>query len=278
VAQQAADQRDFETCKTKASEAWTLGKDPEAEGLLGVCEVELHAYREGATHLDDALARVPGDDVRFTRWRERFADARAQVGQVDVTSSIPGCVVRVDHAEVEGAAPKTIYMYPGRHIVEGFAEGHLPQAYEVYIAGGEQKAIAFDLSPPADVVPRGRPLWPGIAGLGLGVIGVLAGAGLVARHDSLLGDTEESGKGLVCNPAKLSLACQYVSDEADAAEAVGNAGVWTMVAGGALIGAGTGLLIWGLAGNKRPPTKERTFVAIPVLDPSMGGLLVRGTF
>lgn len=221
----------WEECRVKTLGTWTAGKHPQVASLLGLCEVELGLFRDGAEHLKYALDRGEGEQpVRGEQVKQAFAKALEKIGAVDITAEPEGVELRIGE-RVVGQAPTTLYFDPGEHELEARHDKHVTKRVSLRAAAGEKQSLKITLDPLASELIGGglggegggterpeqpdeptakKPLWPvfvlggvAAAGLGLGITGVVVAGG--AYDDAEAAASGCGPDGSLCADAQSSL-------------------------------------------------------------------------
>ncbi len=274
AAADAASKKDFETCRSKAAEAFALVKEPQAAGLLGLCEAELHLWRNAAEHLDYGLEFDPKPE-RKAAYQVQFDEAKKHVGSIKVSSTPETCTIRID-VDSLGDTPKTIYVNPGHYVIEAHKDGYKPGRNEVDVLAGGVKDVRIALAPEHGEVEK-RSFAPAIVAYGVGAVGLGLGIGFFAAHGGQKSSAEKLSLGRTCTKGNLAADCQDLLDAAKKANTSGNASTAGFIVGAAGIGVGTGLLIWALTAPKHAEG-ERAVMVVPMLGPTTNGVTLQGRF
>lgn len=241
-------------------------------------------------------AQRDGNSDREEAARERMALLEPELPRLTIdvdrqAAQLPGFQVKRDGREVgSGGWGVSLPVDPGDHVVEATATGHRPLriTVRVELASPVGKVQIPTLAPASEHSPfaeteRREELDEGastglsplriaglaVAGAGVAALGVGGYFALHAR--SRYADSKDDG---ACNAANQ---CNEAGGKLrdDAIEAA-NAATISALVGAALTGAGVAL--WVLAPPKRPTGIARSVQAIPVLEPSRAGVLLRGRF
>jgi hypothetical protein len=286
----------WEECRVKTLGTWTAGKHPQVAALLGVCEVELGLFRDGAEHLRYALDRGEGDQpVRGQQVKDAFAKALTHVGAVDVTAAGAPAEVRLA-GRVLGDTPITVYLTPGDSQIELRREGFASKLVSITIAAGEQKplevtldALAPDLKggdptqPPVSEVPEpparddepraDKPLWPafvlggvGALGVGLGITGFVVSGGAYADAEEAAAAAGPGG----CGPD--GSACAGVQDSLDSSNTMRGLGIGGVALGGAAL---AGMVVYLLVPSS---SSETGGLRLSPVVGNTNGLVLGGSF
>jgi tetratricopeptide (TPR) repeat protein len=285
------EQAQFEKAEAAFLAAWALKKHYQIASNLGACEMKLGRYRDAAEHLAFFLREQPPTASRDDRKRTQalFDEARAKVGAVVLTVSVPGAVVSVDGREI-GAAPfpAEVYVAPGTRTFVA-SHGSYKDAQQVVqaTAGGTQTVtLTLEALTGAAPQPPGGQIPPAPGGARMPVIitgAVLGGAGVIlgavfaglsnarasdaaAKHDAIL----KMGPTAACGPMP-STDCQAFESAGRARVAFANASAWSFIAGSA-VGAAT--VIYALAAPRA--AKASGARVAPTLAAGGGGVVVQG--
>lgn len=285
------EQGQFEKAEAAFLAGWALKKHYQIASNLGACEMKLGRYRDAAEHLAFFLREQPPTGSRDDRKRTQalFDEARAKVGAVSLTVSVPGAVVSVDGREIGPAPlPAEVYVDPGTRTFVA-SHGSYKDAQQIVqaTAGGALKVTLTleALTGPGPQPPGGQvPPAPGgarmpvvITGAALGGAGVVLGAvfaGLssarasdaATKHDAIL----KAGPTAACGPTP-SADCQAFESAGRARVTFANASAWSFIAGGA-VGAAT--VIYALAAPRAP--KASGIRVAPTLAAGGGGVVLQG--
>ncbi|MFO0613158.1 MAG: hypothetical protein U0414_11240 [Polyangiaceae bacterium] len=288
----AYEKGDFQTCRTKATEAWGKFQHAQIAGLLGTCEVKLEMYVEGATHLDFYVKHSSG--AVNPESQEMLAKAKERVSEVTL-SCTPGEVNwKIDGKPVESSTT-TVFLEPGAHTIEAAKEGYKPKQEPQKIAAGTKMTVTISLEPEPKGAGGGGaggaapdtggsklPIWPGAVLLGAGAVGLGVGIGLVVAAAGNDSDAVAAGKGLTCNPNNLSAACQGVADSLSAKDGLNTGGAVALTLGGAMAVTGAILLPLAIAGRGSPKKDDEkpatAWTVVPVVSSTYGGLTWLGAF
>ena len=179
---------------------------------------------------------------------------------------------------------------PGKHTVTAYVPGRSPVSQEVSLGDSEKKEVELLVETPAsladdlkpdDIPPPPPPPPPpssgmsplrvvGIAGMGVGVAGLVVGGVFLGLSSSTQTDADDLASS--CAPYCLPHEQKKVIDlDADAATQ-GTIGIAGLVAGGVLAGGGLALI---LIGGKKQPAKPATAFVLPYVMPNGGGIVGR---
>lgn len=286
--------------------AFQLKKSYDIEGNLGAAELKLGKYRDAAEHLLHSLTLFPvnGKEENKRRTEELLADAKKEVGILKLTISPPFALVNVGGRALKpGEPPEQVFVEPGEMRIEvGGTSDYEPTSRSVKVAKGQvvDLAIALKLAaksgPTASVsasgIASGVPTTgPAVSGPRKEIViagGVVAGASLIAgavlfgvatgMQGDLQADAPKNPDGtLTCardaSTGTTIKACDDFRDRLRGNNALGQAGVGFIVAGGAV---GLGTVLYALLAPSAP--KSTGARVVPVATPSSAGLVMTGSF
>lgn len=289
----------FDEALTHYRAAWKLNNTYDIAYSLALTEVNLGKLRDACEHFAYALAHFPvtGDaDLRKTT-EEALADAKKSVVTVRVKSTTKDIAVTLDGAPLAADALGTeMFLGVGTHVFEASAPGHRSVKRTLDGTAGSDEDVTINLTPET---ATGRSATPAFVLGGLGLVGVVAGAVLVAsaegkKSDALaLHDEIGTPEGCAAQAAK----CKTLRETTAAADGLGNGGVAMFVFGG-LAGAAAGLYL--VLPSRKPAGPARTdtlprsdsktkptsktlpgslsIAVAPTFGPGAGGVLVSGSF
>lgn len=271
---QASLKEDWALCKTKLVGAWAGTKHGQIAGVLGRCEAKLNQYRDAAEHLDYAI-KFDTDPERRAVYQQIFDEVKKKVGTLTVKSEPEACVIRVDVDQL-GDAPRTIFINPGKYIVEAKKDGYVTRSTEVQIVAGQDQEIEIKLAkfkpaPP----PTEKPVWPGVVGLGLAAVGIGIGIGMTVASTAADSDAEDVADA--CRRAPTSCDATRGQGYADDRATFMTGGVVSFVAGGAFLVASIVYLAIP-SGSATPEGTESAFQLVPMVGPGAQGVVLRGGF
>ncbi|AUX28156.1 hypothetical protein SOCE836_002240 [Sorangium cellulosum] len=279
--------------KARAAKQWTVAVDAykaaldaattapvsaaesaEIAGELGLCELELHNYRDAAEHLTQSLERRELLPVRHQqRFEAGLTKAAFYVGTLLISVDPPDAAVDIDGKTIDRTARTyKLFVTPGQHMVRGRAPGRTEALHSFTAVAGQEYKISMQLpsaavSSPKESAPASPKTviaspatrtqnpgpwasWPGtlrITGMAVATAGVSVGTILImhagklnddlsARRDRLL--SEPASGSSMCWQAPQNSPCGELRRLRDARNLSGRAGVATVIAGG-VIGAVT---------------------------------------
>ena len=120
------------------------------------CHENLNQPIEALRHFKRCLKEGSPKNRLAADLKKSIAAMEAQICQVEVSSTGKGGTVFVDGKE-SGAAPRTVSLNPGSHVIEVRRPGAKPASATIRVFGGERRAFALvpvDLAPKADTSAR----------------------------------------------------------------------------------------------------------------------------
>lgn len=272
---------------------WDLQPSYDVAGNLGNLEVtKLGKYADGAAHLQYARDHLPGSlepatrEATLKRIDELLRDALARVGRLRLSVAPEGATVQVD-GSVVGKAPlqAPLYLDPGPHTLLLELAGHRREERRVTAVAGAEETLQVTLAPaegesvPGESGPSTTKLAIGLTGAGVGVAGVVAGIVLLVVSNGAGDDAEALRAQIASDPTAPAqnpcgegpsphASCADLREAAEDELTFRNAGIATLVVGGALlVGSVLYLVI---------PTSDDQEAAR--VEPTPLGLRVRGRF
>ncbi|MEZ4447250.1 MAG: PEGA domain-containing protein [Polyangiaceae bacterium] len=264
---------------------------------------QVGVYDEAATMLRYALAQLPvaqpDRDAIKGKMEERLAELRAKTGELELGATPTGALIRIDGRDV-GRTPlgETVFVLPGAREVQASMDGFVTASQRVEVAPGARASLTLALVPVAP--PPGRPPLPpappsqpdeptlsdarlgtGIAAVGLGVGGVVAGIVLGITSVNRGNTADERRAQILADPAApatnpcgagayQNTQCAELDDNAAAERTFRGAAIGAGIAGGLLLT--TGILLLAL------PSGDDGFTVSPSAGPDGAGLLIGGRF
>ncbi|XXY20138.1 PEGA domain-containing protein [Sorangium sp. So ce216] len=284
--------------------AWALQKHYTIVGGIGTCELMLERYRDAAEHLAVYVREIEKDATATPAERaaaaEAYAEARARVGAVIVSASVPGAQVEVDGSPV-GKTPllDPVFLEPGPHTITVRHDGYTPKNTAVEVAAGSEIQSAFKLEKPvmsAPPPPRSAPPPPApdatkpnvgllVAGGSVAAAGVIAGVVFTFAANGRASDKRKQwavvdgidrGEVDCTKPAdgNPTQQCAKLNSLVDDRDLFSNLALWSFVGGGT---AALGTLGYWLASPSSPPEKQHVRV-FPLVTPGGGGIAAGGVF
>lgn len=262
-------------------EAFSLKKAYDIAGNLGAVEFELKKYRDAAEHLAFSLRGFPvnGNPDARAKTLKYLGDAKREVGTYTVDCNAKGAAISVDAQQIAvSPVANDVFLEPGKRTVTATLEGYEDFTLEVTVAPGKTDKIKILLERKAGgpIEGGGResfPLWPGLVIGGVGVVGLAVGGGLLGASFGSKSDAEDEGTGLNCGTNGGASSCNDLRSTADDVNTLGNAGLGTLIAGGALTATGVILVIVSATDSASPTDSQQA--AYPIVAP---GLLGAGFF
>jgi hypothetical protein len=257
--------------------AWSLKKHWQIAASLGDCEARLGLHRDAAAHLAFFLRAAPRE--RRTDAAQKLYDAaRSKIGTLVITADVEGADIAVDGVVI-GKAPleDPVFVDPGRHVLEARDGARLARV-QLDVLAGQRRDLTLKVTA-SDGGSRGPNKAVVIGGAAVSGAAVLTGAvllGVSAVKGSTVNTLQDKVRAAGgCASTTATADCADLTSAGRGKATLGNAGLWTLVAGGT-VGAAT--LVYGLVGGGAPsPTKSGLQVS-PMVIGQGGGLLVTGTF
>jgi len=242
-----------------------------------------------AFHEAASLAKGANQAEREAKANRAVAGLEAKLERmvISVTAPPSGLVVKRDGITIDAAGwGSALPVDPGKHQIEASAPGKKPSSIEVSTTG-PGKPVKVEIPTLADAPPEPTPIVAAplpvapavdsganrriaayVTG-GVGVAGIVVGAvmGSMAKSKWNEAQTEHCRTSTLCDAAGVDLV-----SGAKTGATVATVG---FIAGGALLATGVVLFVTALP--KSQVTTGRLVIS-PVLDPTQGGLLLRGSF
>lgn len=274
---------------------WKERKTHDVAANLALAEAQLGRHRDAAEHFAFALRAFPvtGSEALRKSIAEAFAQSRARVATLRVTTSADGAEVRVDGRPV-GRSPivDEIFVEPGSHTIEAKLTGYAVASQRVDAKAASADTVKLALTPltvptSSGTVPPPPPRSPVpafvIAGVGAASFiagGVLLGVSATSGADLRDGLPRDSDGAPLCRktpePASSASAeCDAWRAKAADAALLGNVGIGLLVVGGAAAGAVAAYLLWPEGSKAGVSASVRL---VPVVGTLGGGALLQGSF
>jgi tetratricopeptide (TPR) repeat protein len=264
-------------------QAWALKRTYDIAGNLGQVELKLGKFRDAAEHLDFTLRLFPptGKSEPREAIRRAFEAARREVGALSIRVNVKGAAVTIDGKEV-GRSPfdVTVFVEPGRRVIEATLEAHLPTRISIKIGRNEHREVALSLTPKAQPPPPPRNIPLLLTGFGVSLAAAGTGVGLMIASTSKGTDADALLNDLVKKEEDGRCPC---GSDAERAKLLGlrqEHDLYFNVAVGMFIGAGA--LALGTAAYALTPSFQKPQVnsarLVPVITDHGGGALLVGSF
>ena len=275
----AYDKGDFQEASTSWRAAWALKQTFDIAGNLGLVELKLGKFRDAAEHLDYAVKHFPPTDAEARRagLQAKFAEARAQIGGLRITSVTAGADVLVDQVRV-GTTPLggEIFVLPGTHTIELVHRDYKPASQTIQVEKGSTKVVALTL----EMVERGPSIPVLGVGYGLALLGVVGGAVFTVLSNSKAADAQDQTDALK-EMTKNKRPCTVSRPECDSILALReDQDLFGNIAGGMFIGAGVAAigtsiyLVMTTMGGKPSAGPTTGLRAVPILAPGQAGFSI----
>ena len=240
---------DYDKAYVALDAAYKIVQHYTTAGLLGSSEAKLGKHRDAAKHLHVFLEALPsGERVDERQIAENlFAKALIQVGRLSITTEPAGATIqREGEPLAEDDKLDSLFVKPGTHTFVARLDGYEPTRLPVVVGGGEEKTVTLKLLRPTEAAP----VWPIVAGSATGVALIGVGIALHVVANGNRSDAEALAEGIRADGGHCTLPpalgfesrCADLSSGTSEAKTLSDAGVGTLVAGGAVIA--TGLAVW----------------------------------
>lgn len=311
----AADAKNWAGAHAAFLEAFKQSDHYQIAANLGSMEIKLGRYRDAAEHLAVYLRKVPSDKVKDRmRALAFFEEAKKKVGTVQVRVNVNGAEILVDDKVVTLSPPvDDLFVDPGPRFIKARMAGHKSNETTIEAGPGTTHQVSLTLEkmaadappppPPVKTAPPPPPPAPEpfkprkeiiIVGISVGAVGLLAGtiSAIVAsgygssaeeRREVLL---RRPGGGSACLDSANASECETLNGLWSSRDTWANVSVWSFVIGG-VAGAGTAVYALVLprvmkgsepAPESPEPEPKPRAMALPVVMPSGGGVMVTGAF
>lgn len=262
--------------------AWDLRKSFDVAANLGDCELEIGQNAEAAEHMQFAVKEFPltGKPALRERLQQRFAQARARVGALEVRVSIPGAQVSVD-GHVIGLAPLAgeVFVEPGAHVVDAQLGEYEQGRARVEVGKGATAEVTLALVKKDATAPSG-PNKP-IVITGGAVTGVLLVTGavlaVVAHGKASDADTKLATLGRPGGAAPCAAhvtTCSAIDSDRAMRDKLANASMGVFIGASAVGLATLGYALFAPRG--RPATSGMRVV--PLVGAGQGGVALMGAW
>jgi len=280
------------------TKAWAQSKSFDVAGRLGETKRELGKLREAAQYLSFALRNaLPSTRASRRDALKKDLDAvKEKLATIKLTVSLVEAKIAIDGAALDPLffGPE-VFIEPGKHTFEATAEGYETAKQTVDGKPGEILVVSLTLDravpkPPPGAAPTatpGTPLPAALLGAGGGVFVVL-GAVLVGVAESRKTEAYNLAAKTIVDGRRTcpkqgpgpTETCDKVRAAASDVDLFGNIGVGAFIAGGVLIGAAAGYMLFFTPSTKPPASAEppKTGKLVPLVGPNGGGLLFTGSF
>jgi hypothetical protein len=266
----------------KLEQVWSLKQAYDVAGNLGVAEVKVGRYAQGAQHLSWALQHFPVTEPAKARrgFEQELVKARAEVGARTIDVSVADAEVFVDGKSV-GVAPLAdeVFLVPGTHTIEARRAEYETASQSIDVAKGSSGKVTLGL---VHVVAVRRSVVPGAVLGGVAGAALVAGIGVFAagRAKGATVDTETSailtaGKSCVTGAANFDTRCPGLQSTASTANTFEKVGVGLMVGAGA---AAVGAVIYFIVPTSGAGAKTGQLRLSPSMSSNGGGLAFSGAF
>lgn len=267
-------------------------------GNLGNVELELGLARDAAEHLAYCIKSFPatGTASQLAYVKGRFEEARQKVNALSIQVNVDGAEVFVDGRSI-GRSPfaDDVYVEPGARTLEVKLTGFTHAKRSIQAVKGSWQSVALVLradararaaspphSPPIVVVEeRSRaPFYVGggvaLAGIGVGVVGVLLSQASAARAATQFEQLKASGGAGACLDAANESRCEALDQAYRDRGAFRTVSIVGFATAGAAAGA---LLSYALLSGGKPRSAGSSALKIDIAaGPGLTGALLKGSF
>lgn len=268
------DEGKFPQAEALYSQAWNIKKSYDLAGNYGNLLADMAKPRPAAELLSFAIKEFPAGGKPALREAlvKRLAEVKRHIGTLRVQVNVPKAEIFIDGRPA--GSEDEIYVDPSAHVVEARADGYIPASAQITAFKGKTVDVSLTLT-----APKGANKSVVIAGSVIAGAAVIGGAVLLGVSASKGGTiTDLAGKvksvGCPADETKATGDCADLVSAMNSKATLGNAGLWTLVAGGVV---GVATIIYGVAGGSKapPPTAIRV---LPIVTGDGGGLVVGGAF
>jgi hypothetical protein len=278
----AYEQGKWDQCRAALLAAYAIKRHAQIAGNLADCELKLGKHRDAAEHAWFFLHALRPDAPAERRAgaQAQLKEAQQKVVTLRITIDVAGAEVIVDGQSV-GKAPleAPVFVEPGRHTIEALrAEGAARATIEA--GRGESRDVALVLTKTQGLDGSGggvsKPIV--IGGATVSGVALLTGAVLLgvsaAKGSTASSLREKVQKTGGCVDASAG-DCAELDSAARSKAALGNAGFWTLVGGGAV---GVATLVYGVVQGSKAPQPKSGWRVLPTVTGDGGGVFVTGRF
>ena len=262
-----AKQGDWEAAYSHFLAAWNLKRHPQIALNLAHAELRLGKYKDSLEHLDFVLQDSESSAPDRSSATAALAEAKANLGKLQIDGSPPGARVLVDGSFV-GKLPlrEAVPVDPGAHKVE-LRVGDARTEAQVSVTSGQTGSVSLRLRSPEPVSPTAAPsstatvpeagVSPGllcttilVAGGGLTLAGLGVGIGAATTASERRGTVQRLCPTMPCSsPGVQGIENQWAT--------LSNVSAWAFIGAG-LAAAGTVTLVLVLPG----PSSQKKVVRL----------------
>jgi len=261
--------------------AWQLSKTYDIAANLGHTEMKLGDPRAAAEHLSLAIQSWPvaSNKKKLRQAAEQeLAEARSQVGALQIRVSVAGAELWIDGAQVEASPqPHEFFVLPGRHTVRAALAGYEPMLANVDVGKGESKTVPMALRQKDEGTSTTRTALL-VGGAATTAVLLGAGAWLTAEAGAKKAEAKalaaEKGIGPIACEDRAAPGCGELFMTLKRHDTLQNIGYGAFVTAG-VTGLATGVYaLWPLL----KPKAKTEVRALPVVTSSAAGLWMSGKF
>lgn len=275
------DQRKLPAAEALYRRALELQQTYDIASNFGALELDLGKPAAAAELFALALRHYPvaGKPAERAGIEARFEQAKKLVCTLRVKVAGAGAEILIDGRSV-GVAPLVadLYVEPGSRTIEARQAGRRDAREILRAAAGTTREVRLTLEPLSEPARRG-PL-PGIVMGAAGVVALGAGATLVGLAESTRAEAQGKHDALATSGASCAVPsseCAELHALTSRTDALGNAGIAALVAGGALVAVGLTYTLWpSSAGGAK--AREATLGLSISASPAGGGATLIGSF
>lgn len=262
--------------------AWALKRTYDIAGNLGQVELKLGKFRDAAEHLDFTLRLFPptGKSEPREAIRRAFEAARKEVGALTIRVNVQGAAVTIDNRSI-GLSPfeHTVFVEPGKRVIEATLEAHHPTRIAIDIAKSERREVVLSLVAKAQPPPPPRNIPLLLTGFGVSLAAAGTGIGLMIASTDKGAAADALRDQLVAGELDGRCPCGSDADRARLRGMREEHDLTFNIAVGMFIGAG--VLALGTAAYALTPSFQRPQVKaalIPLVLDRGGGAALAGSF
>jgi tetratricopeptide (TPR) repeat protein len=274
-------------------EAWSIVKAYDVAANLGLVALKLHRPRDAAERLAYSLRAAPLDVDRkkAARVRELLAEAKQQVGTLEVPPLVSEIALRIDGAYVKSSSlPQEVFVDPGTHRVVVQRQGYADAVVTIEARPGSVHEVSLALAPlpppvpPSAPAPRAPPaarrsVAPLLVLGGTSAAWLAAGIGMtvVSNDASDEADAQREALGIAAGqcgapPASFTSRCANLAAATSRHDRLGAAAGVAYAASAALALGTVTYALW----PRSTPAQTGSVRALPELLAGGAGLTLRG--
>lgn len=279
---EAFDQGRLDEAYSIYQQAWALKRTYDIAGNLGQVELKLGKFRDAAEHLDFTLRLFPptGKSEPRDAIRRAFEAARKEVGSLAIRVNVQGAAVSIDGKAI-GLSPfeSTVFVEPGKRVIEATLEAHLPTRIAITLGKDERREVTISLVPKAQPPPPPRNIPLMLTGFGVSLAAAGTGVGLMVLSASKGTEADVMLQKLIAGELDGKCPCGTDDERAELKGLRQDHDLAFNVAVGMFVGAG--VLALGTAAYALTPSFQRPQVKAalaPLVVDRGGGAVLVGSF